>query len=149
MKLNLFENPPPLWFGEGDEKFALLLRPCTEADRMHVLDSLSIGLAALQGEVNRLIVGWQNVLDLAGNPIPFEGLVADGRKLTSNLGRFLGVVPLATQFQVLTAIVAFIGLPTASLAEIAATLPRGESVDARPTEKPAGSTPAGASASCS
>lgn len=148
MKLSLFENPPPLWFGEGDAKFALLLRACTESDRMHILDSLSIGLAALQAAVNRLVIGWQNVLDAAGNPIPFEAMEADRRKVC-NLGRFLGAVPLAVQFEVLTAIVAFVGLPTTSLAEIAATLPGGETVDARPTEKPASATPAGASPGCS
>ena len=146
MKLNLFENPPPLWFGEGeDEKFALMLRPCTEADRMHILDSLSIGLAALQAAVNRLVIGWQEVCDAQGMPISFEAMDVDRRKVC-NLGRFLGAVPLALQFQVLTAIVAFIGLPTSSLAGIAATLPGGETVDARPTEKPASATPAGASA---
>ena len=144
MKVNLFENPPPLWIGEGEDRFALMLRPCTEADRMHILDALSIGLAALQAAVDRLVIGWQNVMDPAGNPVPFEAMELGGRKVC-NLGRFLGAVPLATQIAAMTAIVGFVGLPTESLAGIAETLPpRGEKIDARPTETPAGSTPASA-----
>ncbi len=112
MKIDICKAPPTLWFGEGEERFGLDLRNVTAADRAGLLDAVISGeLSGMQRAVGGLVVGWREVCNEQGLPIPFEEMDLD-RRVVSNLGKFLGMIPLAMQMKVISAVLVFIGVPS-------------------------------------
>lgn len=137
-------TPPPLEFGSGEDAFKLHLRAATTVDRAAVLDALAAGsFADVQRAVESLIVGWTGVFDENGNPIHWESADMDGRRVR-NFPRLMGRAPLALQFEITAAILAFLGMPRGSVESIAGAAQAGRP-NMDPTSAPASSGPATAS----
>ncbi len=148
MQVDIFAAPEPLAFGEGDDRFSLRLKRFSGVDRMEVLDACGRNdLAEVQHAINRLVIGWQNVEDKNGQPIPFETL-DDKRNKACNLDAFLGSLPIATQVSVIGGALAFLGIKESYTQPLIERL-TGETPDTDPTDAPADGTPANASTSSS
>lgn len=143
MKIDICKAPPTLWFGEGEERFGLDLCNVTAADRAGLLDAVIAGeLSGMQRAVSALVVGWREVCNEQGLPIPFEEMDLD-RRVVRNLDRLLGATPLAVQIKVISAVLAFIGVPTSGVDGLTRALGGGGNpVDpTRPPPTPSTCTP--------
>ncbi|MBX3396500.1 MAG: hypothetical protein KF841_14155 [Phycisphaerae bacterium] len=116
MKLDFLSEPPPLEFGEGDDKFSLIMKRPTSADRSAVLDAVNDkSLQSMQYQLERMVKGWKGVEDKNGTAIDFY---EDENETKSRLGNFLGALPLVAQFEVCAGLVAFIGIPPKGVEDI-------------------------------
>lgn len=157
MKINIFDAPPTLWFGdEGDpDRFGLAIKRYSGSDRMGVFDAVASGsFEAIEQSAARLVTGWDNVRDERGNAIPFE--TEDKGRTIRNLDIFLGAMPLLLQMDVMLGVIAFIGVPNPDLratrerlVEVIANDPGLKAIDLDPTSTQAEPTEATASNGCS
>lgn len=148
MRINIWEEPAPIRIGEGEAAFSLKLKRFTATERAAIWDAVaSRRYAEVQAETARLIVGWEDVLDENGRPIPFNGTSADGK--TTTLEAFLGRITPAMQGRVMCAILAFIGIPTKDLDSFREAFEAfsGEKMATDPTERMAPATGGSASTS--
>lgn len=149
MKIDMFTPPPVAWFGEGAERFGLVLKPWSDAERLDVVDAYSTGkLGDIQRSLNHLVIDWRNVCDLSGVPIPFEGKDEERRKVC-NLGRFMGALPIARQAEVVVGLMAFIGLPQKDVDIVARACGQNPAVTVDPTRPSGDATPPSASSDSS
>ena len=143
MKIDLFSNPPPLTFGEGERSFKLYIRPFDDTDRTRVIDASGRGVTALQHVIDELVMAWEGVSDQAGNPIPFQRMGENGQPV-SNFPRFLARVDLSMQLEVIAGVMGLLGIPSDDIVALARTIPGGHQVDPKGTVTPEGSMPASA-----
>ncbi|MFH1417262.1 MAG: hypothetical protein ABII12_03130 [Planctomycetota bacterium] len=147
MRVDICAAPPPLAFGEGDERFSLRLKHVGSVERMEVLSACGGNdLAEVQHVINRLVIGWQGVEDPNGLAIPFDALDKDGKKVC-NLDAFLGSLPIATQVSVIGSVLAFLGIKESVTQGLVERLSgtTGETIVTDPTVPPAGGTRTNAS----
>lgn len=111
MKIDIISKPPALPFGKGEDQFSILLERWTGEQRALILDACMDGgsIQALQFACQRIVGDWQNVCDENNNPIPI--LREDEKGKRSLFGEFMGAIPITLQLDVLTGIVAFVGIP--------------------------------------
>ena len=111
MKIDIFEKPPPLEFGKGDDSFKLVVTSYTSIQRAAVMDAVADrSFHSMMASVEPLVVGWENVCDKGGQPIPFE-TTEDGHQIKRNLGLFIGKLPLMKQMHVMLALLCFVDIP--------------------------------------
>lgn len=146
MKIDICQAPPTLWFGAGDRRFGLDLKRFTAVERAMVVDALVRNdFAEVQRAAGGLVVGWREVCNEQGLPIPFEEMDLD-RRVVRNLDKFLGAVPMVDQMRVLAGILAFLGVPASNVEYLVRAFAPGETADPRPTQPPDGATPRSACA---
>lgn len=146
MKFDLAPNPDPLPFGKGDKAFKLRLKPCTGEERMAILDAArSDSLCSVQVSVDRLVIGWEGVVDAAGNPVPLE-YQEDGIT-KKRFNAFLGAISCEMHIRVLAGILAFVDIPTGDIDQVVKIFGNTEEAkpDTAPTAPPGDATPATAS----
>lgn len=148
MRVDLFRSPPPLTIGKGEQSFNLLLKRFSGSERSRVTDAaLSMSVERLHEAICPLVIGWENVCGLDGQPIGFEGMDGSNRP-QPRINAFLGAVPLETQMEVFAAIMAFVGIPTGDIDAVTKAI-KGASEDLRPTSPPDAGTQMNASGSSS
>jgi hypothetical protein len=140
MKIDIVTAPPALEFGDGEGRFALRLKRFSGAERMAICDAVASGnLAAMQRAVGQVVVGWENVLDAAGNPIGFD--CSEDGGLKNRFDGLMGALPLPMVGQVMAAIIAFVGLRADAEAVRSAFARSGaEIAKLDPTRQPAATT---------
>lgn len=142
MKIDYFDNPPPLVIGEGEDAFRIFLKPMTGGERMAVFDAIdSKSFEQIDAATARLVVAWDGINDQSGKPIAVES--ANARP--TNWQRVLGAMDRKAHGLVIGAILAFVGIPT-DQAQLAAKMIGGGESDVRPTTKQESGT--GSPASC-
>lgn len=109
-----------LWFGEGESRFGLIVRRPTGRDRLAIIDALRTSLVDVDVAATRMVVGWEEVCDLAGRAIPFKCRVQDGAR--TNLGVFLGQASFNVQISVLTELIRWSNLPPEIVTQIMDTI---------------------------
>lgn len=147
MKIDIFQAPPPLEFGTGDQAFKLHLKRFTGAERQAVIDAIRAdSLDQVQREIESLVIAWDNVLGADGNPLPFEAKDEKGR-LVRNISRFMGAIPLAMQLEVIAGVLVFMGIPRGEMDDLIKSLTgvTGTKPEVDPTSEPGGATPPPAS----
>lgn len=144
MIVELFEPPPPLSFGSGDTAFTLRVRRIDAVARAALVDAAATGsFAEMQRAVLPLVIGWQNVVDMQGHPIPFESM--DGDRRVCYLPAFLAVLPFVEQVRVIAAVMAFFGVPGVQVERIVSTISASLGAETDPTPPPVANTTGGAS----
>jgi hypothetical protein len=128
MRVDIFTPPPPLPFSDGENTIKIMLRKPTGVDRLAFVDAVRDESAInqkIQVAVDRLVVGWEGIEDMDGNPLPLEREDAEGKK-TRNFDAAMGAMPAMLQDRILMGVAAFVGVID------------GASI--RPTSTPAGNT---------
>lgn len=144
LQVDPFSPPKPLEFKVGSGTFQLLVRRFDAADRGLIMDAVSSGsLAEMFHSVSRLVLGWVNVVDPSGNPIPFERVDDKGRPV-NQMNAVMGAAPMIVQLRVLSGLLAYVGVPTESI-EAAIKAMATEVIDPSPTLPPDGKTQSNAS----
>ena len=149
MKVDLITAPPPLRFGEGENRFALFLKKITGTERAKILDAcMDRRFAAIEAAILPIVIAWDNVTDASGVPLQFES-INDHREKVSHLDEFLGALPVKLHMECIVGILAFIGVPRKDLDGMAQAFADlgGTEIDANPTKPPAESTAASAATS--
>lgn len=138
MNVDFCGQPKPLEFGEGENAFKLHLKAIDSTDRMAIFDAvMENSMSAIQYAIERVVIGWENIFDTEGRPIPFEVQEEGGVK--KNLARFLGCIPVADHMRVMVGILAFAGVPTGNVEQLVKALGT-PAVDVDPTSRPGAST---------
>lgn len=144
MKVNIVQSPPPLSFGEGENGFKLCLKVVNAAEKMAIIDAGSgASLENLLLAIERVVIGWENVLDINGYPIPFQEEDEKGR-VKRNLLAFLGQIDTPEVVKVMAGIMTFLRIPAKDFDLIAGRLEVALG-ELDPTKKPGGSTTSTAS----
>lgn len=143
MKIDIISPPPPLTFGEGDNKFQLHLKRFTGGDRAAVLDAmvaLENPVAQINHAIERIIETWSGVCDTGGNPIQMI-VKDDAGNETNLLGKFLGALPAEMHLAVLSGILAFMDIPDGIVDRMAKVFKSSKNTKTDPTAPPAADTP--------
>lgn len=142
MKVDIVSPPPPLKFGEGPDAFSLRLKRWSGDERAMVIDAHQSGsLTQLQLAIEPLVIAWENVTREDGTAIALHRTDEHGRQV-SNFSAVMGAAPLATQYEVIAGIIAFMGIPVGNIEAVLKQLRKGgEAASIDPTGSQAGSTP--------
>lgn len=141
IKVDIHAAPPPLEIKVKAGSFKLQLKRYTDAELAALLDACrKDSFEEITWAIHRLILTWEGVCDLIGNPIPFE--TVDGDKRQSRLGAFLGAAGLPAYLATVGAVCAFCGLPTADIEAMLARLEGGVKLDPTATQGGDGPKPA-------
>lgn len=130
--------------GQGADSFKLHLQPITARGRMDLVDACTQGFSATQRAIERLVIGWSDLVDENGRPIGYSPAADDGGdEGPSKFDLVVGSMPLSVQVELVAAVLTYAGLRREA-ENFKRLLGRqdAESIDLDPTKKPAAATPA-------
>lgn len=98
MKFNLGIMPPPIVVRVGEESFELLHRYLNATERASAVEALGRGLGQAMELMGQYVLGWRDVQNDDGTPMPFEA-GGQGGKIVKNLDAVMGRLPWIVQLK--------------------------------------------------